>query len=232
MPSSNVDDTVVIFTDASANSISCVLTQLMEPLTPSADGDRSRRLHVVGVWSKVIGDHWSNYPIWLLELVALYETTRKYRWFLINREFWAISDSQTLVNWASLQAVPKDLARKILALQKFNYRILFIESRLNPADCFSRLKPGPAPAGTYPRFLKNRIYNSKSEPVPWESLFSPRKAKEAQDFFHRHRHQTLSTPIDPAEAETADFEDDEDDIFTRPDGIIELETPVMGEEEV
>ena len=222
MPSSDPNDCIVLWSDASASAISCLLTQQMEALTPDASGEKRRHLHIIGCWSSVIQETWKNYPIWLLELIALWETCRKFRWLLSARPFWAVTDSSTVVNWASLDAVPKDLARKIIHLQKFQYRVLFVESRLNPADAFSRLDPGPAPEGEYPRFLRQRIFNSRGEAVPWERLFSERKSQEAKEFFQRSRKQTLSAAVDITRDSVVDG--DEEDIITAPDGEVELES--------
>merc|ERR1712228_720141 len=38
MPSPDPADSVVLWTDSSSNSLSCLLTQLMEPLKPDASG--------------------------------------------------------------------------------------------------------------------------------------------------------------------------------------------------
>ena len=104
---------------------------MMTPL----QGDKSKKkLHIVGCFSSVIKAGWENYPIWLLELLAFYEATRKFSYLLSNRPFWLITDSRVLQSWCSLSLVPKSLARRVLSLQRFQYRVLFVESRVNPAD--------------------------------------------------------------------------------------------------
>ena len=84
---------------------------------------------------------------------------RKWATFLAGKPFFVLTDSSTVRHWVSLDKVPKDLARKIIHLQKFQYKILFIESRINPADIFSRMDT-ETPEGTYPRFLRARVFNS------------------------------------------------------------------------
>ena len=224
MPSQNVDDDIVLFTDASASSISCLLTQMLEPVAPREDGKTGKCLHIIGCFSSVIDEKWANFPIWLLELIALYETCRKYSWLLSARPFFAVTDSAVVVNWASLDSVPADIARKIIHLQRFQYRILFIESRMNPADCLSRISPDQRPKATYPRFLEDRIFNARGEVVPWESLFSLRKADEAKNFFQRHRRQNLSTAVsgiqEGVRKEEEEEEEEEENIFCQPDSEI------------
>ena len=217
LPSSDPSDQFVLWTDASSNSISCLLTQYMLPPSSAPDNDGKRRLYVVGCFSSVIKDSWLNFPIWLLELISLYEATRKFRHLLSAKAFWVVVDSSTVANWASLEGIPKDLARKILHIQKFQANIVFVESRLQAADPFSRLESLPAPSGTYPKFLKERIYNAHGQKVPWQSLFSQRKHDEMIAFFHRHRRQPLSYAVDgPLEEE--EEEEEEDDYASRPDG--------------
>ena len=84
-----------------------------------------------------------------MELVSLYEATRKFRHLLSAKAFWVVVDSSTVANWVSLDGIPKDLARKILHIQKFQANIVFVESRLQAADPFSRLESLPAPSGNY-----------------------------------------------------------------------------------
>ena len=127
LPSSDPSDQFVLWTDASSNSISCLLTQYMLPPSSAPDNDGKRRLYVVGCFSSVIKDSWCNFPIWLLELVSLYKATRIFRHLLSAKAFWVVVDSFTVANWASLEDIPKDLARKILHIQKFQANIVFVE---------------------------------------------------------------------------------------------------------
>ena len=70
-PSSDPSDTLVLWTDASVNSISCLLTQCLEPLTDKFP--KKKRLYIIGCFSSVIKPAWRNWPIWLLELISFYE---------------------------------------------------------------------------------------------------------------------------------------------------------------
>ena len=233
-PSSDPSDTLVLWTDASMNSISCLLTQCLEPLTD--EFPKKKRLYIIGCFSSVIKPAWRNWPIWLLELISFYEATRKFRTILIGRPFYVITDSRVVTMWTSLDLVPKDLARRILALQKFQYRIIFCESRINPADCISRLGTAGDPGGTYPRFIRARLFNSKGQKIDWESVFSRRKADEAREFFLRNRNQALSRAADdPRDDMYASDDDDEDDLIFGPDHTVEkastVETPPIQAED-
>ena len=48
---------------------------------------------------------------------------------------------------------------------------------------FSRLDPGLAQEGEFPRFLCQQIFNSKGVAILWHDLFSQRKSDEAREFF-------------------------------------------------
>ena len=197
MPSNDKDATILIWTDSSSTSIGCVITQLLPPL-PGSDLDPTKRyLCIVGCYSRKIEDTWSVFPIWILELTALEECTRKFFWLLAGRSFYAITDSTTVKSWASLDNVPKDVARMILRLQRFDYRILWIKSELNLSDWVTRIPVGSPPEARFPRFLSGRIYNSKGHHVPWQKLFCKATAEKTKEFFTRNRRQELAYAIEP-----------------------------------
>ena len=198
-PSAKLEDLIYLFCDASCSAIGCVLTQMQLPDEVSSE----KMLYLIGTFSSIIPETWENYPPWLLELIALWETCRKYRWLLLGRNFIVCSDSSTVKSWSNLDLIPKDLSRKILALQQFSYKILFLESRANPSDVVSRAHLGPQTEnrGCYPRFLESRIVNAKGEEVPVESLFCERRAKEIHDFFGKTRRQQSSRAVSLQEME-------------------------------
>ena len=197
IPSNRQADTLIVWTDASSYAIGAIVTQMLPPLPGSQLDPTKKYLTIVACWSRTIEDAWSSHPIWVLELAALEETTRKFRWLLTGRVFYALTDSTTVRSWSSIEIVPKDIARKIIRLQRFNYRILFIEGRLNMSDWITRLPVDDQPQCKFPRFLENRIYNAKGEPVDWTKLFSQRKCDEAEEFFTRNRRQALSHAVTP-----------------------------------
>ena len=65
------------------------------------------------------------------------------------------------------------------------------------SDWITRLPVDDQPQCKFPRFLENRIYNAKGEPVDWTKLFSQRKCDEAEEFFTRNRRQALSHAVTP-----------------------------------
>ena len=196
-PSPNLDDLIYVFTDASSSALGAVLAQQQWP----DENATEKELYLVGTFSSVIPELWENYAVWVKELLALFECSRKFRWLLLGRNFIVITDSSVLSYWTNLTLIPKDLARKILALQQFQFKLLFIESRANPADVISRisLPDMQENRGIYEKFLENQIINSKGENVPIESLYSERKQKEILQFFTKNRKQQLSHAISSEE---------------------------------
>ena len=195
MPSTKVEYHIYMFTDASSNAYSAILTQKLKPLR---GGEPC--LHIIGCWSAIVPKSARSQPIWVLELSALYLASMRWSAFLLTRPFTVISDNATVVNWANLDRVPKDIARRVIHLQKFAYRVLYINTVLNPSDAFSRQDGAAAPLGFYPRFLHDRIVNAEGRIIPVERLFSARKREEIQATF-ADRKQAMSAAREPQELE-------------------------------
>lgn len=53
--------------------------------------------------------------------------------------------------------IPVDLARRIIFLQRFRYKILYVKTTLNPADVFSGQDGDTAPEGCYPSFAEGNF---------------------------------------------------------------------------
>ena len=226
MPSN--DGPVIAFCDASKHSIGTILTQLLPPL-PSSKLDPSKKyLCIVACWSRKIDDDWSTFPIWLLELTAIEECTRKFDWLLSSRAFYVVSDSKTCRYWASLDLVPKDVARKILRLQRYNYRIIFLSGILNPSDWVTRVEQTDEPQSRYPRFLHQRIYNSKGIPMDWKKLFSQELADETKQFFISRRRQELAYAVSPENSLEIDEEESKNDVEAITDAIAAPPEPEVG----
>ena len=187
----------IIFCDASTTSIGCIATQMLPPLPESGLDPTKKYLSIVACWSKKIEESWNSYPIWVLELCALEESTRKLAYLLSGRCFYCITDSSTVRAWSSLEIVPKDIARKIIRLQNYNYRIIFCESRLNPSDFLTRWNEDEKPICKFPRFLSKRIISPTGEEIPWDKLFSKVQAEEAEKFFNQKRKQEMAYAVDP-----------------------------------
>ena len=214
MPSSAVEDTVVLFTDSSRTSLSCVIAQMLYPISTdlSTPPDR-KKLYLIGCWSEHVGERFLSTPIWLKELWSLAQacSDRKWAYFLSARPFWVITDSSVVAAWSNLALVSDSLARKIQHLQRFDYRILWAESRLQAADAFSRLESTSEGHGTYGRFMENRLYNSRGESISWKKLYSKETSEEIEKYFRKSRHQPLSRPLEEHEASDEPLEMPTDD---------------------
>ena len=193
----DINTLTILFTDASSTQLSSCLVQLLPPLPNSNLDPTKKYLYLVGCWSRKIDDSWANYPIYLLELLALEESCKRWSFILLNRFFFIITDNSTIRNWCSLEAIPKDLARRIFRLQDYNFKIIFTESRLQMADSFCRYELDSPPDSRFFRFMENKILSSLGRPIPWEKLFSRSAANEAEKFFTKTRRQALSHAVSP-----------------------------------
>ena len=209
-PSTDINHPVCVFTDASAQSYSGIICQLLPPTSKEQAESDEKKLYIVGAWSGVVTDTMLNFPIYLKELYALAETFIKYKWFLSFREVIVCTDSQTISWWTSLSTVSDDVARRLNYIQKFNYKILYIASEVNPADTFTRLCSTER-QGIYEKFAHDRVYNANGEKIDPSRLFSENKM-EASDLFFTKRRQALSKPVKKVPNDLSSENKDQNDI--------------------
>ena len=201
-PSADLNHPVCIFTDASATAYSAVVTQCLPPTSKEKSQDQSskqadsaeHKLYIVGCWSGVVTDTMINFPIYLKELYALAQTFVKFKWFLSFRETIVCTDSQTIQWWNNLELVSDDVARRLMYIQRFNYKLIYIPSCVNPADTFTRLCKTKR-QGIYERFAHDRVFNANGERIDPAQLFSDEKRKASEAFF-KQRRQALSKPVE------------------------------------
>ena len=191
-PSLDPSDTTIVMCDASQNSLGGIICQKLFPLPNSPLDPTKRHLFLVACWSRAIADTHIIWPPWLKELVALEESVRKHRHLLEHRNFLVLTDNTTVQHWCSLDAVPADLARRIMRLQQFRFQVLWIQTQLNPSDWLTREDGPDSPPVTFDRFLEDRIVNGEGKIIPVDKLFSEEKNEQAKQFFTRHRRQALA----------------------------------------
>ena len=215
-PSMDINHPICIFTDASASAYSGIVCQVLPPTSKEqaeATEEKDHKLYIVGCWSGVVSETMLNFPIYLKELYALNSTFVKYKWLLSFREVIICSDSQTITWWTSLGTVSDDVARKLNYIQRFNYKIIYLASDLNPADTFTRLCPTER-QGIYEKFAHDRVYNAHEEKIDPARLFSEEKQRASELFFTKRR-QALSKPVENIpndRSSNVDERDDYDDI--------------------
>ena len=197
--SQKVEDGILCFTDSSGTAISCLLTQCLYPLPGSNLDPTKKYLYIIGCHSRMLNETEASFAIWLAELMAIEELTRKYRHILLNRSWYVCTDSMTVRTWASLDKVPRDLARRIMRLQEFQFKILWLDGKTNPSDVLSRPTDQPVVRCTFPRLVENRIVNARGEIMDHRKLFSDRKMREADDYFRTHRRQAMADAVSPVE---------------------------------
>ena len=211
-PSAKAEDRVFLFTDASKAAFGAILTQMQPPID---DPGGKKHLTVIGVYSATIPRSQQTQAIWVLELISLYNACRKWASFLLSRSFIIVSDNSTVLNWSNLTLLPADLARKVLRLQSFNYKVLYVSTTMNPADIISRQCKADH-LGVYPRFLHSKIVNSEGKSIPVEKLFSAEKQAQMETEFVSRR-QALVRPVSPSELKETLKEEEEKEEEEQPD---------------
>ena len=89
------------------------------------------------------------------------------------------------------------MTRRVLKLQTYDFEIVFVESRIQPADVVSQWDKDDNKDGIYhQRFLFGHILNGFGEEVPLEILFCNKTNKELKKFFQKTKRQTQSKPHD------------------------------------
>lgn len=122
-------ETFYLNTDASSVAISaCLLQKFGNDLLP------------VSYFSKTLNKHEKNYPAIKLELMAIVKGVQAFKYYLFNRNFIVLSDSQPLKHYKSISS-PTDLTtRWLLALSEYNFSFEHISGHKNVlADYFSRI---------------------------------------------------------------------------------------------
>ena len=197
--SPKIEDGILCFCDSSGVSVSSLLTQSLFPLPGSNLDPTKKFLYIIGCHSRLLNETETPFAIWLLELMALEEMCRKFRHILMNRTWYVCTDSMTVRTWCSLDRVPRDLARRIMRLQEFQFKILWIEGRCNPSDVLSRPTDHPTIKCSFPRLVENRIVNAKGEFVDHRKLFSEQKLRETEEYFRTTRRQPMADAVQPVE---------------------------------
>ena len=194
-PSADLDDDLYLFTDSSSTTMSGLLCQKQHPVGATSG---PKRLYIVGIYSGTVPSTKKVQPIWALELLALYNSCVKFCVVLLGRVFHVITDSSVVLNWSNMSLVPLDIARRVMYLQRFAYRILYVNTTLNPSDCISRPEVEDETPGRYVNFAENRIVSADGKVIPLEALFSEEKRKAMTEFFGQRRQQ-LSAPVSKEE---------------------------------
>lgn len=123
-------DNYRLTTDASYAAIGGVL----ERLTPSG-----KLLGVIGYFSKTISDTQSRYHIGELELLAIVESLKHFRYYLHGHKFLLRTDHSSLLSYRSKKEPSQRLTRWLQFLEEFEFEIEHIQGKNNAvADALSR----------------------------------------------------------------------------------------------
>ena len=80
----------------------------------------------------------------------------------------------------------------------YDFKVLFIESRLNPSDWVSRLEGEKDVKATFPRFLEGRIFNGDGELIPIEKVFFCKESRGSESILYQASTTSIGygTPIE------------------------------------
>ena len=121
----------------------------------------------------------------------------KFDFLLRARPFIVGVDNQVLRYWANLEKIDDAMTRSVFKLQTYDFKIVFVESRIQPADVISRWEEDDHSDGVYlQRFLQGRILNGYGKEVPLTSLFCSETKHELNKYFQRLKRQTQSVPAE------------------------------------
>jgi hypothetical protein len=207
MPSPRAEDEYVVFCDASSGGLGALLCQMM-PKKEHLDHEWNRPkgtnkyLFLIRFWSKGLPATKRSLPHFLKEFLSFHQIVKKYAFLLSARTFKVVTDSSTVQQWANYDLLPDDIVLKIIYFHQFDFKLVFLETRMHPADLPSRLENNQDDDGVYcERFLHNRIYNSQGKQVPLESLLCKEIEGSLRDYFSWDRKQQQSRYrgiLDPA----------------------------------
>ncbi|MGL5709061.1 MAG: pol polyprotein, partial [Aeromonas sp.] len=119
----------IVITDASTRGISGILAQ------KSKEGEEIP----VSFFSKTLNDAQSRYSATQLELLAVIETLRHFKHYLIHKRFLLKTDHEALLALNHTKNRNSMLFRWSLLLSDFDFDIEHIKGENNPADILSRL---------------------------------------------------------------------------------------------
>ena len=195
-PSTRLEDDLFVATDSSHHALGVVILQKLPPtLAEVAAGvpADSKQLYIVQVFSKTLPPEKRPLPIWWKEFFALDLAVDKFDFLLRARPFTVVVDNRVLRFWANLERIDDAMTRRVLKLQSYDFHILFVETRMQPADSISRWEEDDHRDGVYhQRFLQGRIKNGYGQEVPIESLFCDDTKQELFNFFQNKKRTTLS----------------------------------------
>ena len=125
----NWHETFYLNTDASSAAISACLMQKFEG-----------ELLPVSYFSKTLNRHEKNYPAIKLELMAIVKSIHAFKYYLYNREFVILSDSEPLKHYKKISS-PTDLTtRWLMSISEYTFKFTHIPGQKNVlADYFSRI---------------------------------------------------------------------------------------------
>ena len=140
-PSTRLEDDILIATDSSHYLLGVIALQKLPPTSVEIENGvqaDSKQLYIVQVFSKSLPPEKRCLPIYIKEFYAFDLAVDKFDFMLRARPFTVIVDNKVLRYWANLEKIDDAMTRRVLKLQSYDFKILFAELRIQPADQISR----------------------------------------------------------------------------------------------
>ena len=94
-----------------------------------------------------------------------------------------------------MEKIDASMTRKVLKLQTYDFKIVLVESRIQPADVIS-MEDDHSDGVYHQPFLQGIILNGYGKEVPLTSLFCSETKHELNKYFQRSKRQTQSVPAE------------------------------------
>ena len=168
-----------LLTDASELAVSAILEQ----------PDDAGEFHPVAFESRKLTSPERSYPPHLLELLAVVHALKTLRPYLLDKPFELHTDNASL-QWLQQQRhVSHHLARWLNLLAEYQYRVVHIPGRTNPADFLTRkrFRDGSGPAlrtGYDEADSELELFSASPAPAPAAVFVHAGGAPSAPRFLH------------------------------------------------
>ncbi|OMH80180.1 Retrovirus-related Pol polyprotein from transposon [Zancudomyces culisetae] len=118
----------IVTTDASVQGVGAILSQQFQ------EGERP-----ISYVSRITNQHEKNYSVSHLEGLAVIWAVSKFKYYLYGKHFVIRKDHKSLIQLFNSKDITGRVARWAMILRNYDYTIVHIKGKSNPADALSRL---------------------------------------------------------------------------------------------
>jgi hypothetical protein len=106
------------------------------------------------------------------------------------------TDNTIVQSWANLHTADDSIIRKVIYLSSFDFKLFYLETRLQPADLPSRMCPD-GKAGEYTkRFLEGKIINARGKDLDLKTLLCKEVSSTLERYFSKNKRESQSVLTD------------------------------------